>query len=150
MARGHWGFCQPGASVLPSPNDGPKPLILHRFRIFTLDQANTLLPTVQRLTSRTKGELDTLQRAAHASDGPDPSEADHEARELLGRWAHSILALGAQPKGVFTVDFRTLDPNVLWCWAPEEHEICHRHFTWESFKDRCRLTGALDTWPGRN
>ncbi len=123
---------------------------LHRFRIFTLQQANALLPTVSALTERTRGQIEQLQLI---DDGPGQSaqkRADHDARELLERWAHAILALGAQPKGVFTVDFRTPDPNVLWCWAPNEPEICHRHFAWESFSDRITLTREPDPWPGRN
>ena len=125
-------------------------MALHQFRIFTLDQANALLPTITALTERTRNQIERLQNVDDAPGKPAQERADHDARELLDRWAHSILELGAQPKGVFTVDFRTPDPNVLWCWAPEETEICHRHFTWESFKDRITLTPGGDTWPGRN
>ena len=123
---------------------------LHRFRIFTLDQANAMLPAVAALTERTRSQIEQLQNVVD-EPGEQPTEpTDHDARELIERWAHSILALGAQPKGVFTVDFRTPDPNVVWCWAPDEPDICHRHFTWESFKDRISLTPGVDTWPGRN
>jgi hypothetical protein len=125
-------------------------MTLHRFRIFTLAQANALLPTVSGLTRRTQAELEALRTTDLAGEDADPLAAEADARELLDRWAQGILALGAQPKGVFTVDFRTPDPNVLWCWAPGEQQITHRHFTWESFKDRLDLTAAADAWPGRN
>jgi hypothetical protein len=125
-------------------------LALHRFRIFTLDQANALLPTITALTERTREQLEQLQGAGEGPGEPAQERANDDARELIERWAHSVLALGAQPKGVFTVDFRTPDPNVLWCWAPDEAEICHRHFTWESFNDRISLTSGGDAWPGRN
>ena len=125
-------------------------MALHQFRIFTLDQANALLPAIATLTERTRDQIERLQSAEDGSAQPEEERADHQARELLERWAHSILALGAQPKGVFTVDFRTPDPNVLWCWASDEPEICHRHFTWESFKDRISLAPGGDAWPGRN
>ena len=61
-----------------------------------------------------------------------------------------ILEIGGQPKGIFTVDFRSPDPNVLWCWAPDETEISHRHFTWESFKDRVSIDAADAGWPALN
>ncbi len=125
-------------------------MALHRFRIFTLEQANAMLPAITALTERTRSQIEQLQNADAANEETTQERADQDARELLDRWAHSILALGAQPKGVFTVDFRTPDPNVLWCWAPDEPEICHRHFTWESFKDRISLTPGGDAWPGRN
>ena len=123
---------------------------LHRFRIFTLDQANALLPEVSALTERTRAGIEQLQGTETDAQNTPSGTAVDGVRELIDGWAQSILALGAQPKGVFTVDFRTPDPNVVWCWAPDEPEICHRHFTWESFKDRICLTPGSDTWPGRN
>ena len=124
-------------------------MALHRFRILTLEQANVLLPAIAAITERTRNQLEQLQNVDEGPGQPTQQHADHDAREFLDQWAHAILALGGQPKGVFTVDFRTLDPNVLWCWAPDEPEVCHRHFTWESFKDCIPLTPGADTWPGR-
>ncbi len=122
-------------------------MALHRFRVFSIEEANRLVPVVADLTERTKASLAAVQAAEPVTTHPD---ADHDAREILHQWAQEILALGAQPKGVFTVDFRSPDPNLLWCWAPGESEIRHRHFTWESFKDRISVADGDDSWPGRN
>lgn len=122
----------------------------HRFRIFTLEEANRLVERVSELTSRTQEELDRLRESYRTGESGGGGDVENEIRGVLDRWAREILQLGAQPKGIFTVDFRSPDPNVLWCWAPEETEITHRHFTWESFKDRVQLSAADSLWPARN
>ena len=117
---------------------------VQRFRVFTLEQANRVLPHVQNLTQDTRARLDELRK--NTKNPEDSSEFEQQTRGILDRWARLIQELGAQPKGIFTVDFRSPDPNVVWCWAPDEHEICHRHFTWESFKDRIELEADRDSW----
>ena len=123
-----------------------KSLAFNEFRVFTIDQANALVPKIARLTERTQRQLDALGAPAEGrEDG-----LDETARRLVDTWARAVMAHGAQPKGVFTVDFRAPDANLLWCWAPGEQAICHRHFTWESFRDRVSISRQDDFWPGRN
>ena len=115
-------------------------LIYYPYRVFTLDEANKALPSVVQLTRETQERLRALRSAYRETDEQgEGSNLEAETRALLNDWAEAILQLGAQPKGIFTVDFRSPDPNVLWCWAPDEDRIHHRHFTWESFKDRIEL-----------
>ncbi|NIQ58870.1 MAG: DUF2203 family protein [Gammaproteobacteria bacterium] len=116
------------------------------FRVFTIEEANALVPKIARLTERTQRRLDALGAPV---DG-DKDGLDDAARRIIETWARSVLVHGGQPKGVFTVDFRAPDPNLLWCWAPGERAICHRHFTWESFRDRVSISQRDDFWPGRN
>ena len=117
------------------------------YRIFTLDEANEALAEVAHLTRETQERLRSL-RAAYAESQAEAegSSLESETRALLNDWAEAILQIGAQPKGIFTVDFRSPDPNMLWCWAPDELRITHRHYTWESFKDRIELGPNGDTW----
>lgn len=122
----------------------------YRFRIFTLDEVNDILPMVIELTDDTQSRLDRL-RASYRDEADAPTkDFEAEGRTLLDEWVRMILELGAQPKGIFTVDFRTPDPNVLWCWSPGEGEITHRHFAWESFKDRVSIHGDRPRWPSWN
>lgn len=120
----------------------------HRFRVFTLQEANAALEVVGDLTRSTEDRLRRL-RAAYGGDTP-VDEIERETRLVIDEWARLILELGAQPKGIFTVDFRSPDPNVLWCWTPGEAEIGHRHYTWESFKDRVGIGHDQQDWPSRN
>ena len=121
----------------------------HRFRIFSLEEANRVLRLVSQVTASTRRRMLEL-REEQASDPTAAEEVDAETRLVLDEWARVILEMGAQPKGIFTVDFRSPDPNVLWCWAPDETEISHRHFTWESFKDRVSIDADDAGWPALN
>lgn len=122
---------------------------MRRYRVFTLEEANRLLDLVGDLTDSTRVRLQEL-RSAYGEDEVSSSDVEEETRMLIDEWARVILEIGAQPKGVFTVDFRSPDPNVLWCWAPDEAEILHRHFVWESFKDRVSIHSTDVGWPSRN
>ncbi len=121
---------------------------MYRFRVFTLDEANRVLPMIEEATEHTRERLHTLKlEAADSLEGP---EWQRRTREILNAWARVVMDLGAQPKGIFTVDFRSPDPNVLWCWAPGEARIGHRHFVWESFKDRLPIERVTGVWPSNN
>ncbi len=123
---------------------------MHPYRVFTLEQANGAVLEVSRVTSEVQESLDRL-RDLHAEDesgAGGPLEV--ETRQILAGWQAAILAIGAEPKGIFTVDFRSPDPNVLWCWTVSEPQITHTHFTWETFKDRVEITEGKRAWPGRN
>ena len=117
------------------------------YRIFTLDEANETLPEVAHLTRETQERLQALRSAyTKIEEEGEGSSLESQTRGLLNDWAEAILQIGAQPKGIFTVDFRSPDPNMLWCWAPDELRITHRHYTWESFKDRIELETDTDSW----
>lgn len=118
-----------------------------RFKIFTLEEANRTLPAISELTRSTQNRLDQLREEYRSGAQQD---VEPQIRAVLDEWARAVLEVGAQPKGIFTVDFRSPDPNVLWCWSPDEQEICHRHFTWESFKDRVPLSPGDAFWPSWN
>ena len=122
---------------------------MYRYKIFTLEEANRVLPIVIDLTENTQTGLRKL-RAQLTDPEVSPDELEEETRTLLNEWFRLILEIGAQPKGIFTVDFRSPDPNVLWCWSPNEERIEHRHFTWETFKDRVSIEGTDAGWPGNN
>jgi len=123
---------------------------LHPYRVFTLEEANIAVPELARLTAEVQERLDDVRQAYDDDDAETSKALEAETRALLTAWQQSVLGLGAEPKGIFTVDFRSPDPNVLWCWTASEPEISHRHFTWESFKDRVSIEGDRRTWPSTN
>lgn len=123
---------------------------MYPYRVFTLTQANRAVPEVARLTASVQARIEELRDTY--DDAADDAERrlERETRGALSEWEEAILELGAEPKGIFTVDFRSPDPNVLWCWTVDEPEISHRHFTWESFKDRVPLEISNRGWPSSN
>lgn len=123
---------------------------MYPFRVFTLEQANGAVPEVARVTAHVQERLDDLRQAYDEEDPEAGRTLEAETRALLTSWQEAILELGADPKGIFTVDFRSPDPNVLWCWTVSEAEILHHHFTWESFKDRVSIETGTHAWPSSN
>ena len=123
---------------------------MYPYRVFTLDEANGAVPEVARITEKVQERLDELRQQYDEDDPEASSRLQNETRAILNGWQEAVLELGAEPKGIFTVDFRSPDPNVLWCWTVDEPQITHRHFTWESFKDRVSLELGEGAWPSTN
>ena len=123
---------------------------MHPYRIFTLAEANSAVLGVATLTTRTQGRIEEVRRE-YRGDEPETTERlQDEMRSILTDWQDAVLKLGGEPKGLFTVDFRSPDPNVLWCWTAGESAISHPHSPRESFKDRCSLGKGERTWPSLN
>jgi hypothetical protein len=110
------------------------------FPIFTLEQANMLVPRLIEITGETIQELEQVkarQKAEAALKNEEDSDSfDYEIAEILQHWSEHVLSMGVYPKGYFTCDFRSPDPSTYLCWTYGEHEVRHTHKVWESFKDR--------------
>ena len=110
---------------------------------FTLAEANKLLPEVIRMTEETKAKLRACRHPWHRlglrkySVLADLPEEDY----LRLRWATRIAGLGAHPKGYFTVDFPSPDPETVYCWGDGETEIAHQHKAWENYSHRRPIDG---------
>jgi hypothetical protein len=110
------------------------------FPIFTLEQANMLVPKLVELTSEAIQEIEhararqKTETVVNNSEVADNLEA--EVAEILERWSKRMAQLGVYPKGYFTCDFRSPDLSAYLCWTYGEHEVRHTHKVWESFKDR--------------
>jgi hypothetical protein len=110
------------------------------FPIFTLEQANMLVPRMTELTAETIQEVEHVK--ARKKTGSMLNSADvvenleTEIAGILHRWSQRAAEIGVYPKGYFTCDFRSPDPSSYFCWKYGEHEITHTHKVWESFKDR--------------
>ena len=62
----------------------------------------------------------------------------------LQAWSDRITELGGNPKGYFTVDFQSIDPEMTYCWNYGEDSIGHTHKVWENFSHRRPLTESID------
>ena len=121
-------------------------------RIFSLAEANELVPLVADLTSQVVHELETIRGDFRTESGevPEtmPDSVLQQVEQALADWSARIVELGALPKGYFTVDFQSLDPELLYCWTYGEEKIDYVHKVWENFTHRQPLrsgaTGAGD------
>ena len=117
-------------------------------KIFSFHEANKLVPRVTDLTEEVIQELDAIRRRA----APDPESGAasisdavlKEVEEVLQAWSERVLELGGNPKGYFTVDFQSMDPELLYCWNYGEDKIAFTHKAWENFSHRRPLTDSID------
>jgi len=96
-------------------------------KTFSYEEAAALLPEVQRLTSGAVGEVDVL-----ANDAPRD-----QAQQIIGRWAESIMQLGAEVKGIWLVDFD--NGSGYYCWQYPEEALQYFHGYDDGFGGRVKL-----------
>ncbi len=117
-------------------------------RVFSLAEANELVPEVADLTALVIHRLEEIREGRAAREGqagdPAPEVIMKQVEEALADWSARILELGALPKGYFTVDFQSIDPELLYCWTYGEEEISFTHKVWENFTHR-RPLGEHDS-----
>ena len=110
------------------------------FHVFTLEEANAVLPDVIKITKIAVDSLADAKMRMKSEEIDDRVLAQRRFEEdtsvILEEWAQEIMALGIYPKGQFTVDFKSRIPDTLFCWTYGEEVITHTHKIFESFKDR--------------
>ena len=83
------------------------------------------------------------QRYKRAGDASEiPPSVLREVEAALSEWSEKIEELGVVPKGYFTVDFQSVDPELLYCWTYGEERIAHTHKVWENFNHRRPIEGS--------
>jgi hypothetical protein len=109
-------------------------------KIFSLAAANTLVPLVADFTAEAVRQLDSIRQKYNVDfscqDSSIPEPVLLEVEQTLLRWADRVTELGAYPKGYFTVDFQSVDPELLYCWTLGEETIAYTHRIWENFNHR--------------
>jgi hypothetical protein len=107
--------------------------------IFSLDEARALLPRVVRMTADAvrRSELLTAQLNGIAEDDPQHATLSEALREVVNAWADELQTLGAEPKGLWLVDF---DNGVgYYCWRYPEPGISHYHGYADGFAGRVTI-----------
>ncbi len=113
-------------------------------RVFSLAEANELVPVVAELTADVVEYLETIRQRHELEQDKGreemPGSVLKEVEHALGEWSEKIQQLGAHPKGYFTVDFQSIDPELLYCWTYGEDRIAYTHKVWENFAHRRPLS----------
>ncbi|MGE5277947.1 MAG: tetratricopeptide repeat protein [Acidobacteriota bacterium] len=98
-------------------------------KIFTLEQARSLLPQIRERTS------DAVSRYARLGDGGEGAEEERQA--ILQSWASEMAALGVEIKGPWLVDF---DSGAgYYCWKYPERSLEYFHGYEDGFAGRLPL-----------
>jgi hypothetical protein len=108
-------------------------------RIFTLQDANLLLPEVKDITA---GAVREAERLAGQLQGLPEAHPEHAVLSdalsgVLQDWSDAIRDLGLEPKGLWLVDFDNGDG--YYCWAYPETSIAHYHAYDEGFAGRMKI-----------
>jgi regulator of sirC expression with transglutaminase-like and TPR domain len=95
-------------------------------KVFTLEEAKSLLPRVRELTEEAADRYGRLT-----------AEMEVERRELVSEWARELTSLGLEIKGLWLVDF---DSGAgYYCWKYPEKDLAHFHSYEEGFGGRVPL-----------
>lgn len=100
---------------------------LKRSRPFTLQEAQSLLPLVKRLTQEAVDQVEALKKRVEAID-PEPCHRPFYERQLsliVERWSQKILKLGCQPRGLWVVVFDNGQGFYCWNYPDEDVEFFH-------------------------
>ena len=120
----------------------------HPVKVFNFEEVSQLIPKIVEMTEEVIHELDSIRRGHTPEEGIEGAaiseSALKEVEEVLQGWSERIAELGGQPKGYFTVDFQSIDPEMLYCWNYGEDRICYTHKVWENFSHRRPLTDSID------
>ncbi len=108
------------------------------FPVFSLEEANTVIPEVIRLTEETVERLEAI-RHPYENLGLRKFNPMHNLTEddlIKVEWARQVASMGIYPKGYFVVDFQSPEDDTFYCWTYGEPDVSHTHKKWETFTDR--------------
>ncbi len=103
-------------------------------KIFTYEEAASLLPAVQRLTGEAVAELEKL---AETQEPNEPEELDPQYETIVGRWATAVTDMGIEVKGLWLIDFDC--GSGYYCWKHPEPALQYFHGYEEGFAGRVKL-----------
>lgn len=107
-------------------------------RTFTLEEAQSCMPEVRRLTEPVyllaASLAQELQEADDANDETRAGDLRSRLQSLVESWTEAVQALGADVKGLWLVDFDSGDG--YWCWAWPEAGLDHWHSYEGGFRSR--------------
>jgi hypothetical protein len=111
-------------------------------RVFTLEEAQQLMPKVQGLTRPVFELASSLAEELQQADEQENEDRAEELRErlqtLVESWAEAVRELGPEVKGLWLVDFDSGDG--YWCWAYPEEALDHWHSYEGGFSTRMHVT----------
>ncbi|MBI3993380.1 MAG: DUF2203 family protein [Candidatus Lambdaproteobacteria bacterium] len=106
-------------------------------KIFSYDEARALIDTVREKTEFANERLQAFRSMLRAvpGDSPKARKMNEWIETVIAEWSREILACGAVPKGLWTVDFDS-GAGYFYCWTLGENDLGHFHNYEEGFQGR--------------
>lgn len=114
--------------------------LFNRKRVFTIEEAEQLLPIIFRLTDEAAKEVRYQMNRLKAISNPDSEIAqliETEINQIVQVWQTKIEKLGARPKGMWLADFD--NGEGFFCWKFPETKINHWHGYQDGFSARIMI-----------
>lgn len=107
--------------------------------VFTLTEAQELLPVVRDVTADAVGQAEAIADAMDDLADPDPQRAilGAELKGVVDGWAGRIREMGLEAKGLWLVDFD--NGEGYYCWQHPEPSVSHYHGYDEGFSGRMKI-----------
>lgn len=109
-------------------------------KLFTLDEANSLLPLVIKLTEDYSRQVKKLINQLEAFPDKKNEKAldlEEKVNKLIEHWQCKLEKLGLRPKGLWLCDFD--NGAGYFCWKYPESKISFYHGYNEGFSGRKKL-----------
>ena len=109
-------------------------------RIFTLAQANEMLPLVFHITETSHRLVRRMVNSLQAVRGQNllmTTQIEEQINKELSKWENKMRRLGVTPKGMWLADFDA--GNGYYCWKFPENEIRFWHGYKDGFSGRVEI-----------
>jgi hypothetical protein len=113
---------------------------INRRNVFTLEEAQELLPVVFRITKAYSQKVEALIERLESLGGHNDAlvtTLENQVSELIQEWQNKVTKLGAMPKGLWIADFDGGDG--YYCWKYPERGIDFWHKYNDGYSKRVRV-----------
>jgi hypothetical protein len=107
-------------------------ITINRRGVFSLDEARAILPVVRRITLEFSAKVELLiarLETLQLNQTETICALEKQVNELIQTWNDKIRKLGADPRGLWVVDFNSGEG--YYCWKHPESDILY----WHSYED---------------
>ena len=105
---------------------------INRRGVFSLEEAQKILPIVRRITQEFSAKVELLiarLETLQLNQTETICALEKQVNELVQTWNDKIRKLGADPRGLWVVDFN--NGEGYYCWKHPETDILY----WHSYED---------------
>lgn len=107
-------------------------ITINRRGVFSLEEARRILPVVRRITLEFSAKVELLiarLETLQLNQTETICALEKQVNELIQTWNDKIRKLGADPRGLWVVDFNSGEG--YYCWKHPEIDILY----WHSYED---------------